>query len=75
MRRFCQRLQVNFKGKVENWVLGVIERELDVNEMRGGAVGQFVPIHSFLFSATGRLLFANMKAGDKLQAEGVRIAG
>ena len=66
-----QALPVWHEGKLESMVLGVLERELNANELRSSAIARFTPIHSFLFNATGKLVFANNKAEAKLRARGV----
>lgn len=48
----------------------VLEPALNAVELRGAAMAASMPIHYYLFNATGRLLYANQKARAKLQHEG-----
>lgn len=51
-------------------VMGILERRLNAEELRSGAIARFTPIHSFLFSSNGRLLYANNRAMAKLEEAG-----
>ena len=57
----------------QNDILGchsVLEPSLNHVELRSAAIADFMPIHYYLFSSTGRLLFANRKASTKLLSLG-----
>ncbi|KAK9808264.1 hypothetical protein WJX73_004602 [Symbiochloris irregularis] len=69
-----QGISVRIGDKVERLVLGTLEREQDPNEVWGSAVSRYTPIHNFLFSAVGRLLYATSRAYDKLTASGMDMS-
>ena len=48
----------------------LIERELYPDEVRNSVLTVHMPIHSYLFSPTGKLLYANTKATARLQKLG-----
>ena len=48
----------------------VLEPALNASELRGAALAAAMPIHYYMFNATGRLLYANKKACQKLQQAG-----
>lgn len=48
----------------------VVDQGLNPVELRSGALSDFMPIYCYLFSAAGRLLYANKKASCKLQSFG-----
>ena len=65
-----QSVTVMYEGQVQPAVLTTLEKEIDATEMRSSAVAKFTPIHSFLFSAVGQLLYANSKALWRLRTHG-----
>ena len=67
-----QSITVIYEGQVQPAVLTTLEKEVDAAEMRSSAVAKFTPIHSFLFSAVGQLLYANSKALWRLRTHGNR---
>ena len=74
LRALLQALSVVYEGKVEDMALKILEQEIDGEELHSDVVTKFSPIHSFLFDATGQLLFANARALSRLQANGVAVS-
>ena len=65
-----QAIEVDIEGKVEDCYLCVIEEELSALQLRSTAITTHSPMHSYLFSHTGQLLYATDRATLKLKRTG-----
>lgn len=73
-----QAIELEIEGKVEMCSLCAIEAEHTTQQLRSTALVTYSRIHSFLFSTSGRLLYANHNAALSLResgASGVCISG
>lgn len=68
--RMLQAIDVEIDGRVEACYLCVVEAELNAEQLRSAALATFTPIHSYMFSNTGELLYATHNASLKLKAAG-----
>ncbi|KAK9812325.1 hypothetical protein WJX73_002529 [Symbiochloris irregularis] len=67
-------IDIRFGDRVVRCYFSVLEPALNAVELRGAAMAASMPIHYYLFSATGKLLYANQKARTKLQHDGHTVA-
>lgn len=65
-----QVIHVEIDGKEEACYFCVVEKELSAEQLRSTALATFTPIHSYLFSDAGELLYANHKACESITGNG-----
>ena len=68
-----QAIEVEINGALEGCYLQAIEKELDAIQLRSAAVISCNPIHSYMFSQAGQLLYATPHASQKIVSRGMAI--
>ena len=66
-----QAIDVEHNGKTEGWYLCVVEEELNAERLRSAIMSVYMTIHTYMFSHTGHLLYANTKATERVK----RVSG
>ena len=65
-----QAIDIDFDGEVVGCYLTVLEKQLSAEQLRSAALTLATPIHSYMFSQAGRLLYATTNASLKHKAAG-----
>lgn len=71
-RACAQAIDVEIEGEVQTCSFCVIEKELSAEQLRSTAITTHCPIHSYLFNASGELLYATHNATLSLNRAGAR---
>ncbi|KAK9804098.1 hypothetical protein WJX73_007221 [Symbiochloris irregularis] len=73
VRERVEAIQIEVDGKVLGCELCAVEQMVNAEQMRSSALVSATPIHSYMFSAEGKLLYATSTAVAKLKAQGRKV--